>query len=317
LCTPGAPVTFAERAESGPLVVRQLSQEVDLPFLIDDRIAERVKRIEIPFNEFGVDPYGISQNYLARSYTMLSFFYRRYFSVRTVGVDHVPARGRAMLVGNHSGGVAIDGAMVIASMFFDMDPPRLAQGMAEKFINRVPFMSLWSNRTGHFTGLPEHASRLLEDDRLLMVFPEGARGTAKLYKERHSLVNFGTGFVRLALKTRTPIIPFGFVGGGEAVPTIFNAYALGKAIGAPYIPVTPYLFAVPLPVRLEVTYGEPIVLSGTGTEDDEVIHRYVDRVKTKIAELIEVGRERRRGALAPAAEPGARPQAAPYAGGPT
>ena len=65
-----------------------------------------------------------------------------------------------------------------------MDPPRLAQGMVEKFLNRVPFASLWSNRVGQLTGLPEHATRLLEDDRLLMVFPEGARGTAKLYKER-------------------------------------------------------------------------------------------------------------------------------------
>ena len=62
-----------------------------------------------------------------------------------------------------------------------------------------------------------------------MVFPEGARGTAKLYKERHSLVEFGTGFMRLALKTNTPIIPFGFAGGGEAIPTVANAYALGDA----------------------------------------------------------------------------------------
>ncbi|HVY48769.1 MAG TPA: 1-acyl-sn-glycerol-3-phosphate acyltransferase, partial [Minicystis sp.] len=179
-----------------------------MAFLIDEQIAERVKRIEIPFNAYGVDPYGISQKYLARAFTALSFLYKHYFSVRSVGVEHVPKRGRAMLVGNHSGGVAIDGAMVIASMFLEMEPPRLAQGMVEKFMNRVPFMSLWSNRTGQFTGLPEHAARLLEDERLLMVFPEGARGTAKLYKERHSLVQFGTGFVRLAQKTKTPIVPF-------------------------------------------------------------------------------------------------------------
>ena len=56
-------------------------------------------------------------------------------------------------------------------------------------------------------GLPEHAVRLLEDDRLLLVFPEGARGTAKLFKDRNSLVRFGTGFMRLALQTGTPIVP--------------------------------------------------------------------------------------------------------------
>jgi 1-acyl-sn-glycerol-3-phosphate acyltransferase len=264
-----------------------------MAILTDEHVRERVKRIEIPFNSFGVDPYGISQRHLARALSVLSFLYKRYFGVRAYGVENVPARGRAMLVGNHSGGVAIDGAMVIASMFLEKEPPRLAQGMTEKFMNKVPFMSLWSNRTGQFTGLPEHATRLLEDERLLMVFPEGAKGTAKLYKDRHSLVNFGTGFVRLALKTKTPIVPFGFVGGGEAVPTVFNAYALGRMFGAPYIPVTPYVFALPLPVRLEVTYGEPMRLEGTGAEDDEVIQGHVDRVKARIAELIEIGRARR------------------------
>lgn len=265
-----------------------------MAFLIDDAIAKRVERIELPFNSFGVDPYGISKDYLARMFTMLGFLYHRYFSVGVMGIEHVPSHGRAMLVGNHSGGVAVDGAMVISSMFFEMEPPRLAQGMVEKFINRFPIASLWTSRTGQFTGLPEHASRLLEDDRLLMVFPEGARGTAKLYHERNSLVQFGSGFMRLALKTKTPIIPLGFVGGGEAIPTIFNSVNLGRLMGVPYIPITPYLIAAPLPVRLEITYGQAMTFSGTGSEEDETIAHYVDEVKAQIAQLIEAGRVRRR-----------------------
>ncbi|APR77051.1 Hypothetical protein A7982_02398 [Minicystis rosea] len=261
--------------------------------MVDEEVRERLQRLEIPFNACGVDPYGVSREHLGYFYASLGFFYRRYFRVRAHGLENVPARGRAMLVGNHSGGVAVDGAMVIASMFFEREPPRLAQGMAEKFINKVPFASQWTNRTGQLTGVPETAEKLLEDDRLLMVFPEGARGTAKLYRDRFSLVGFGTGFVRLALKTRTPIIPFGFIGGGDAIPTIANSYALGKLMGAPYVPITPYGLALPLPVRLSVHYGEPIVFEGTGTEDDEVIYAYVDQVKARIAALIEIGRAAR------------------------
>jgi len=261
--------------------------------LIDERIRERVRELEIPFNQHGIDPYGISRSHLVRAYTILRFFFERYFNVQVYGIEHVPPRGRAMLVGNHSGGVALDGAMVIASMFLKMNPPRLAQGMAEKFLNEVPFMSLWTSRTGQFTGLPEHANKLLEDERLLMVFPEGAKGTAKLYRERHSLVQFGTGFMRLAMKTRTPIVPFAFIGGGEAIPTVANAYSLGKLFGAPYIPITPYFFAVPLPVDLAVHYSEPMFFTGTGAEDDAVIQGYVDQVKSRITSLIEVGRRRR------------------------
>lgn len=265
-----------------------------MPLLIDKEVWERVLRMELPFNSVGVDPYGVSRTHVARSLTMLGFLYHRYFSVRVSGVENVPPRGRAMLVGNHSGGIAVDGAMVLASCFFEMEPPRLAQGMADKFMNKVPFFSLWTSRTGQFTGLPEHAARLLHDDRLLMVFPEGARGTAKLFKERHSLVHFGTGFMRLALQTKSPIIPFAFLGGGEAIPTIMNSYTLGSLFGAPYMPITPYFLPVPLPVRLELYYGEPMHFEGTGTEGDEVITGYVDQVKERIAGMIERGLELRK-----------------------
>jgi 1-acyl-sn-glycerol-3-phosphate acyltransferase len=275
-----------------------------LSLFIDDEVRERLERLEIPFNRYGVDPYGIEKPYLARFYSALRLFYRSYFSVSVSGLEHVPRSGRVMLVGNHSGGVALDAAMVVASLFFDLEPPRLAQGMAEKFINRFPFASLWSNKLGHFTGLPETAIRLLEDDRCLLVFPEGARGTAKLYRERHSLVQFGSGFVRLALRAKAPIVPFAFVGGGEAIPTIVNSYTLGKLLGVPYVPLTPWGAAVPLPVALAIEYGEPMRFEGTGAEDDEVIAAHVDEVKSRIAALIERGRRRRAGEVV--AEGGAR-----------
>jgi 1-acyl-sn-glycerol-3-phosphate acyltransferase len=256
-------------------------------------VRARVDRLELPFNKLGIDPYGISKKHLAVMFQALGLFYKYYFRVKSYCLDNIPGRGRAMLVGNHSGGVAVDGAMVLASVFWDRDPPRLAQGMAEKFINQLPVASTWSSRTGQFTGLPEHAVRLLEDERLLLVFPEGARGTAKLYKQRYSFVDFGTGFMRLALKTRTTIVPFGFVGGGDAVPTIANSYALGRLLGVPYVPVTPYLLALPLPVPLEVHYGTPMHFSGTGNEEDAVIHGYVEQVKEQIHGLIMQGRQHR------------------------
>jgi len=260
-----------------------------------DSLEARVERLELPFNEYGVDPYGISKRHLKQALTVFAAMYRYYFRVRCFGAEHIPARGRGMLVGNHSGGVAVDGAMVLTSTMLELEPPRLSQGMVERFLHNFPVSSLWASRTGQFTGLPEHAKRLLEDDRLLMIFPEGARGTAKLYPQRYSLVDFGTGFIRLALQTRSPIIPFAFLGGGAAIPTVFNARALGKLMGVPYIPLTPYLLPLPLPVQLEIHYGEPLVFQGTGDEEDHVIEGYVEKVKARIAGLIERGRAQRHG----------------------
>jgi len=262
---------------------------------LDQIVRERIDRLELPFNALGLDPYGVSKLHLRFGMTALAALYRWYFSVETRGIENVPTRGRAMLVGNHSGGIAIDGAMVIASCLLEMEPPRLAQGMVEKFIDRFPFAGEWAARTGQLTGLPEHAERLLEDDRLLMVFPEGARGTAKLYRERYSLVDFGSGFVRLALKTRTPIIPFAVLGGGEAFPTVANAYRLGRLLGVPYVPIVAYGVPVPLPAKIEIHYGAPLRFSGTGNEDDEIVFGYVDKVKEVIAGMLSAGERRRRG----------------------
>lgn len=253
-------------------------------------IEERIERLEIPFNRDGFDKYGTSKKHLKLFFTVLGWMYRSYFRVSVHGIENVPKRGRAMLIGNHSGGYAIDGAMTLASMLLDMDPPRLAHGMIEKFLTEIPVSALWSSRVGQLTGLPENAVRLLEDDRLLMVFPEGARGTAKLYKDRYSLVGFGTGFMRLALQTKTPIVPLAFIGGGDVLPTVMNLYALGKLVGAPYIPVTPYGLAVPLPRHCEIWYGEPMHFDGAGDEDDEKIEAKVQQVKERVRSLIEQGR---------------------------
>lgn len=263
-----------------------------LALFVDPDIAARVDRLEIPWSRVGVDPYGVEKVTLGRFMSALSWFYRHYFRVKITGAEHIPARGRGMLIGNHSGGVAIDGAMVLASCLLELEPPRLAQGMAEKFIEQIPFASMTTARCGQFTGLPENAERLLRDDRLLMVFPEGARGTAKLYHQRDSLVDFGTGFMRLALATGAPIIPFGVCGAGEALPTVYNAYGLGRAFGVPYLPFTPWLLPVPVPAKISIHYGEPMTFAGTGREDDEVVRRYVDEVKERVASLIEYGRSR-------------------------
>jgi 1-acyl-sn-glycerol-3-phosphate acyltransferase len=167
--------------------------------------------------------------------------------------------------------------------------------MVDKFIHRFPGASQFMARTGQFVGNPDQAIRLLRDERLILVFPEGARGTAKLAKEADTLVAFGTGFMRLALETNSPIIPFGFVGGGEALPTVANLRRLGKMLGVPYIPVTKWGVLVPKPTRFQLLYGKPMYFEGTGHERDEVVNDMVEQVKERIADLIRQGRALREG----------------------
>jgi 1-acyl-sn-glycerol-3-phosphate acyltransferase len=260
---------------------------------IDPEIAARVESLDLEFNKFGIDPYGIDKADLTRFVSALAWIYRYYFKVDVYGLDHVPSQGRGILVGNHSGGVAIDAMMVMGSMLLDAEPPRLPHGMIDKFIHEFPLASQIMSRAGQFTGNPDQAKRLLDAERIILAFPEGARGTAKLAKDADSLVGFGTGFMRLALETKSPIVPFGFIGGGEALPTVANLRRLGRLFGVPYIPVTKWIFLVPKPTRFQLLYGKPMHFEGTGHERDEVVGAMVDEVRERIRDLIRQGRQLR------------------------
>lgn len=262
--------------------------------MVSDEVQARLERLDVGFNRYGLDAFGVSREHLGLFYTLLGRLYHDYFRVQTLGAEHIPGVGRGMLIGNHSGGLPVDAGMCSASVFFDHEPPRLVHGMVEKFANKMPFTSSWFSRLGHLTGLPEHAVQLLHAERLLMVFPEGARGTGKLYRDRYELVRFGTGFMRIALQTQTPIVPFAFVGGEEAIPTLYHVKSLAKVLGVPYFPITWYGLPIPLPVQCWLLYGEPLRFEGDGSERDVVIEGYVEEVKRRIAELIADGRRLRR-----------------------
>ncbi len=258
-----------------------------------EEIRARVARLGLSFNRHGVDPYGVHLETLTQIFTGLGWLYRRYFDVHVFGLENVPGEGRAMVVGNHSGGWALDGLMTATALFLDKEPPRLAQAMAEKFMGRIPLLGLLAGRAGSFTGLPENAVHLLENERLLMVYPEGAKGTEKLYSHRHDLLDFGTGFLRLALRTNAPIIPVAFVGGGDAIPTILNLYKVARRFGVPYIPITPWGVALPRPTTLQIYFGEPLLFEGSGDEEDMLISGYVEVVRTKIRALLDRGIQER------------------------
>ncbi|MGB5811413.1 MAG: lysophospholipid acyltransferase family protein [Polyangiales bacterium] len=264
-----------------------------MSFFDDEQVRLNVDRLPIEFDDYGFDRFGLSKKTLVRAYSPMAYFYRHYLKVTAFGMGNVPPKGRALIVSNHSGGIGADAAMILTSLILNDEAPRLGQGMADFFLTRSPFTSLALTRLGHLTGLPEHGEQLLEDERLVVVFPEGARGAGKLYKDRYKLVRFGTGFVRLALKMRTPIIPCAFIGGEEAFPQLFHIDWLAKLVNGPFVPVAPQLVLFPLPVACQVYYGPPMHFEGDGSESDQVIDMYVDRVRESMERLISAGLDAR------------------------
>ena len=74
----------------------------------------------------------------------------------------------------------------------------------------------------------------------MLVFPEGRKGTEKLYKDRYRLRRFGRGgFVEAAMRARAPIVPVAVVGAEEAAPIFAHIAPLQRLTGLLYFPITP------------------------------------------------------------------------------
>lgn len=261
---------------------------------LDPEVDERIERVSVELNEYGYDKWGFSPAYVRKAAPLYAWLYRHYFRVQVRDIDHVPA-GRGLLIGNHSSQLAYDGLLVAASMLLDAEPPRVVRTMIEKFFQYQPFVNVLMARSGQLTGLPQNCERLLREDNLIMVFPEGARGCGKTVWERYQLQPFGQGFMRLALMTQAPIIPFGFIGGEEVCSSLYNVKPVAKALGFPYMPITPTLLPLPLPAKCSIYFGEPLYFEGSGNEEDADIADKIEIVRQRVAQLVERGLAEREG----------------------
>jgi 1-acyl-sn-glycerol-3-phosphate acyltransferase len=156
---------------------------------------------------------------------------RVWFRLSAVGADRVPREGRLVLASNHLS--MLDPALIGAAV------PRELDYMAKTELFRVPgFGALIRrlnahpvDRTGSDSAALRLALRLLGEDRALLVFPEGTRGT----EGRLQPARAGAGM--LAALSGAPVVPVYVQGSGRALPR-----------GA----------VVPRPVRVTVAFGAPI-----------------------------------------------------------
>jgi len=250
-------------------------------------------------DEFGYDPV-----YEQKVLPFFDFLYEKYFRVEVHGVDRLPAEGRCLLVANHSGTLPFDGVMLRRAVRREHAQHREVRWLAEDGIFHLPFLGSFTNRLGAVRACQENAERLLEHGALVAVFPEGMKGIGKLFKQRYRLQRFGRGgFVKLGLRTRTPVVPVAIVGGEETNPMLSRVEYLTRAIGIPYFPVTPTfpllgpVGLLPAPTKWKIFFGEPIDLEGYGAEsaDDEIlVGRLTEQVRGEIQQMLDRAvRERR------------------------
>lgn len=254
------------------------------------RLAMRNRSEEV--DDFGYDPI-----YDEKIRPALDFLYAKYFRVEATGVDRVPSQGRCLLVANHSGTVPLDGVMIKTALRREHEAARHVRWLTEDFIYHFPYLGGAMNRLGAVRACQENAERLLAQNELVAVFPEGVKGIGKLFAQRYRLQRFGRGgFIKLALRTNTPIVPLAVVGAEETNPLLFRIEHLAKLVGLPYVPVTPTFpllgpaGLLPAPTKWRMRFGEPLDLSSYGPEaadDDLLVGKLAERVRATIQGMLD------------------------------
>ena len=188
-----------------------------------------------------------------------------WFRLEVKGIEHIPSHGSALLVGNHSGAVALDALMTQLAVFDHHPRHRHVHMLAADFVFDLPVVAELAKAAGHTTASRDEAFHLLERGRLVGVWPEGVRGLGKTWSRRYQLQQFGRGgFVAVAKAAGAPIIPVAVVGAEEAYPMLANLAPLAELLRLPYFPITPTFpllglaGLVPLPSKWIIEFGEPI-----------------------------------------------------------
>ena len=246
-----------------------------------------------------VDEFGMDEIVLRRTRTALDVVYDHYWRVEVHGLGHVPDEGPCLLVANRSGLLPYDGLMVCHAIHRNHPRHVVPRFFVADWLMTLPFVQPYLARLGGVRACRENAERLLASKRFVVVFPEGVKGAAKVFRERYRLKRFGRGgVVRVALENGVPIVPVGIVGAEEVHPVLFKWGTPARSLGLPFLPVTPTfpLFGplgfMPLPSKWVIRFGPPIPidhLEPDAASDELLISRLTEDLRSQVQTLVDTG----------------------------
>ena len=246
----------------------------------------KVGEMGMHFHSDDVGPFGFDPRFWESVKPFFQFLYDKYWRIELSGIENIPKAGRALVVANHSGSLPWDGIMLRLAIDNASEQVRPVRFLVEDFVFHFPFLGPFVNRVGGVRACQDNATRLLVSDHLVGVFPEGVKGIGKLYRDRYKLQRFGRGgFVRLALRTGSPIVPVAVVGAEEIHPMLNRLTWLARSLGLPYVPITPTfpwlgpLGLLPLPSKWLIRFGEPIQFDPVDPDEEDAQLRIMDKVE--------------------------------------
>lgn len=243
-----------------------------------------------------IDLYGYDKDFHTKVIPFLKLLTEKYFNTKVDGLINIPANEKGIIVSNHGGLLPFDALILQTLIYINSRSKRVAKPLLEDFYFAMPFVGKYLIKLGALRACQENAERLLDENNLIIVFPEGIKGVGKSFFIRNKLQRFGRGgVIKLALKTKSKIIPVAISGIESVYPIIFKLNISLKPFQFPFLPVTPTfpflgpLGLFPLPARLRVKFGKPLIFKKM---EDKIIDNPVEISKMnevlrkKIQELL-------------------------------
>jgi len=206
---------------------------------------------------------------------------RNYFRLKVDGLDHVPERGPALLVANHTGWLGLDYALTALSVYDAFG--RVPRGMAHEAWFKAPATATFAKKVGLLQVTKDAMARQVARGDLVMLFPEGEKGAFRPGTD-YQLEPFARGFVRVAMATQVPVVPVAVLGGEESNPvgTRLESYEhlLNMKGGLP-IPRN----LLPKPVKWRIRFLKPLDFTGfTAADADDVarVHAVAEDVRQRV-----------------------------------
>ncbi len=262
------------------------------------QLRELTGLIAPPDPERQVDDWGRSERVFQLMEPVLNFYYRYWFRVDVEGIENVPMTGGGLVASNHSGALPPDAPMIMQAIRNEHPNPRPLYMLGEHWFKGYPGVGMLANKIGLVAAHPANAHRLLHDEgKLVLVFPEGQKGTRKLFWQRYKLRRFGRGgFVKTAIRAGVPIVPVAVMGAEEAMPIFAHVPLLQRLTGLIYFPINhafPHFGllagAMYLPAKFRIRFLEPVRFERYGpdaADDVAFVQQVADDVRARIQDAL-------------------------------
>ncbi len=204
---------------------------------------------------------------------------RKYFRLQIEGIKNIPRTGGVLIAPNHSGYTGIDAALL--SYIITKDAKRVPRVLSHHFWFLTKTTSVPAQKMGFIEATYENGLDALNKKNVVVLFPEGENGNFKPTSQMYQLQEFKRGFVRMALKSQTPIVPAIIIGAEESSINLsqlkFTKFLKGTVIPLP-------LNVIPLPAKWKIRFLPPVYLpyDANAADDTELVHEIAQDIQEQM-----------------------------------